>query len=264
MLLSFIFILLQFNLIINNLASSAVVCKQKKDSYDLSIKDKDIADLFAEIDESKEDLNILIKKTLTKLPLKKQYLFLKKITDFVAKNNQSIIIESDLDSCKKDTKAKVVTKERCETFFVDSQKLVAEHVTKESEFLKEMLESGFVADESHLRLAILNENSLAINLLLDYLEEAEINKVCEITGDTALILALKNNVSIDIIKNLIDHQKINLKIKDTLGNSAIDYAKEAEISKILAGKIAKEEKNRLCWYCCLSYFSKENYQIMQD
>jgi hypothetical protein len=264
MLLSYIFILLQFNLIINNLASSAVVCKQKKDSYDLSIKDKDIADLFTEIDESKEDLNILIKKTLTKLPLKKQYLFLKKITDFVAKNNQSIIIELDLDSCKKDTKAKVFNKGRSETFFVDSQKLVSEHVTKESDFLKEMLEAGFVADESHLRLAILNENSLAINLLLDYLEEDEINKVCEITGDTALILALKNNVSIDIIKNLIDHQKINLKIKDNLGNSPIDYAKEAQIYKILASKIAKEEKNRLCWCCGISYFFKGNYQRMQD
>ena len=90
--------------------------------------------------------------------------------------------------------------------------------------------------------AVMKGDSATNQLILDSLDAAKVNAPCLSDGATILILAIKQQRPLNVIKTLINHPKIDITATDAAGNNAYYFAADylpdnREILELLQKKV---------------------------
>jgi hypothetical protein len=241
--------------------SSQVALKKSVTVLDPCLEDEDLtissAQLKGLVDFAKiykSNLPYLLKETVKKLPPCHHDKFLQEVISTIKQNSIEITLESDQ---KQDS-----------SYYIDQNLLINKFISQDNIlFLKKMIKAGFVININNMQHAVMMGNSATNQLILDSLDEAKVNAPCLLDGANILILAIKQQRPLNVIKTLINHPKIDITATDALGNNAYYFAAHylpdnQEILELLQKKFSNAHKPKRHVCCCLTdYFAKKYYNL---
>ena len=192
----------------NPIAASTDSCL---DDEDLTISDSQFKDLvnFAKI--AKSDLHYLLKETIKKLPPGQHENFLQEVVLTIKQNGIEVTLETD--------------RHQESSYYIDQNLIINKFIGQNNLlYLKKMLKAGFVININNMQHAVMRGNAETNQLILDNLEQAKVNEPCLLDGANILILAIKQQRPLNVIKTLINHPKIDITATDAVGNNAYYFA----------------------------------------
>lgn len=226
------------------------------DDEDLTISGSQLRDLvdFAKI--AKSDLHYLLKETVKKLPVCEHENFLREVISTIKQNSIEITLESDR---KQDS-----------SYYIDQNLLIDKFISQDNLlYLKKMIKAGFVININNMQNAVMRANAETNQLILDNVDAFKLNQPCLTDGANILILAIKQQRPLNVIKTLINHPKIDITATDAAGNNAYYFAHDylpdnREILELMQKKQCKSLKPRRSICCCLTDYFISKYQNLDD
>jgi hypothetical protein len=224
------------------------------DDDDFKISGSQFKELASYTKIVKSDLHYLLKETIKKLPACEYEKFLHEVISCIKQNSIEVTLENDP---RQDS-----------DYYIDRNLLINKFISQNNIlFLKKMIKAGFVININNMQYAIMRGDSATNKLILDNLDEAKVNEPCLLEGANILILAIKQQRPLSVIKTLINHPKIDITATDAAGNNAYYFAADylpdnREILELLQKKVSNSHKPKINVCCCLTdYFSKKYHNL---
>jgi hypothetical protein len=226
------------------------------DDNDFTISGSQLKDLISFTKIVKSDLHYLLKETVKKLPAAEHEKFLHEVISTIKQNSIEVTLENDP---RQDS-----------DYYIDRNLLINQFISQDNLlYLKKMIKAGFTLNIRNMQHAVMRANAETNQLILDNVDAAQVNEPCTIDGANILILAIKQQRPLNVVKTLINHPKIDLTAIDSSGNNAYYYANcylpdNREILELMQKKVSKSHKPKINICCCLADYFATKYQNLDD
>jgi hypothetical protein len=239
---------------VNTKITGSDLCLDDDDDFKISGSQfKEIASYTKII---KSDLHYLLKETVKKLPPCEHKKFLHEVISSIKQNSIEVTLENDP---RQDS-----------DYYIDRNLLINQFISQDNLlYLKKMIKAGFALNINNMQHAVMRANAETNQLILDNVDCAKVNEPCLIDGANILILAIKQQRPLNVVKTLINHPKIDLTATDASGNNAYYYANDylpdnREILELMQKKVSKSHKPKRNICCCLTNYFATKYQNLDD